>query len=220
MTPKMIELAVVTGGHWFEVRGFHQLFRSLPHINATIQHMEDFGSSLPSERLTYQVVLFYNMQMPTPQDSPNPAAREKPLTALEQLPLSGQGIILLHHALMAYPRYPLWDMLVGMSGRDQFTYDHDQHFTIEIKDADHPISRGLAAWQIEDETYVLPEPGEGSQVLFSTNHPRSMRALGWVRLVQRARVFNFQPGHDRRAWQNPTFRTVLSRAVHWCAGED
>ena len=35
-------VAVVTGGHSFDVPGFHALFRSLPDVDPYIQHMEDY----------------------------------------------------------------------------------------------------------------------------------------------------------------------------------
>ncbi len=216
---KPIDVAVITGGHWFDVRGFHQLFGTLPGVNAFIQHMEDFGSSSTEQRESYGVVLFYGMPIPTPADHPNPGAREKPLTALQHLTETGQGILILHHALMSYPGWPFWDRLTGMSGRDKFEYYDDQDFEIEVADRQHPITRGLQDWHIHDETYVLPEPEEGSRVLFSTGYAKSMKAIGWVREVKRARIFNFQPGHDRHAWENPVFRLALARGIAWCAGE-
>ena len=106
-----------------------------------------------------------------------------------------------------------------MGGRDKFEYYDDQEFEIDVADRQHPITRGLQNWHIHDETYVLPEPGEGSQVLFSTGYAKSMKAIGWVREVERARIFNFQPGHDRVAWENPVFRLALARGIAWCAGE-
>ncbi len=215
---KPIDVAVVTGGHWFDVRGFHHLFRTLPGINAYIQHMEDFGSSTSAERGSYAVVVFYGMPLVLPEDHPKAGAREKPLTALQQLTGTGQGILILHHALMAYPSWSLWDNLVGLSGRDKFGYDDDQDFEIRVADSRHPITRGLGNWQMHDETYLLPEPGAGSTVLLSTDYARSMKAIGWVRQVERARVFNFQSGHDRQAWENPNFRAVLERGIAWCAG--
>lgn len=215
---KPIDVAVITGGHWFDVPGFHQLFRALPGVNAFIQHMEDFGNAPQETRDRYAALVFFGMPIETPQDDTSPRARFKPFSALNQMLETGQGVVILHHALMSYPRWELWDALAGMSGRDKFEYYDDQDFTIHVADTDHPITRGLADWPIHDETYILPEPGAGSRVLLSTDYPKSMKAIGWVRQVQKARVFNFQSGHDRHAWENPAFRLVLGRGIRWCAG--
>ena len=40
-----LRLAVVTGGHPYDVLHFHTLFRSLPGVDAYIQHMDDFTTT-------------------------------------------------------------------------------------------------------------------------------------------------------------------------------
>ena len=56
-------VAVVTGGHAFDVPGFHALFRSLPDADCYIQHVEDYGYedyvyNAGHVRDEYDVVLF------------------------------------------------------------------------------------------------------------------------------------------------------------------
>jgi type 1 glutamine amidotransferase len=55
-------------------------------------------------------------------------------------------------------------------------------------------------------------------VLLTTDHPKSMKTLGWVRQHRNARVFCLQSGHDGVTWASPEFRTVLERGIRWCAG--
>ena len=43
--PGSLRVAVVTGGHAFDVPNFHRLFRQLPGIDAYPQHLEHFASS-------------------------------------------------------------------------------------------------------------------------------------------------------------------------------
>ncbi len=80
-----VRVAVITGGHSYDVPNFHLLFRALPGIDAYIQHMNDFASSPQDVRNGYDVVLFYTMFMDEPTDEGLPWHAGKPLTALQGL---------------------------------------------------------------------------------------------------------------------------------------
>jgi len=69
-----------------------------------------------------------------------------------------------------------------------------------------------------DETYTMKDPGEGSTILLSTDHPKSMKHLAWTREYRKSRVFCFESGHDDKAWSNSGFKKVLARGMQWCAG--
>lgn len=71
-------VAVITGGHNFDVPGFHQLFRSLAGVDAYIQHLDDFACASESARDNYDVVLFYLMFRETPVDEGQPWYRGQP----------------------------------------------------------------------------------------------------------------------------------------------
>lgn len=66
----------------------------------------------------------------------------------------------------------------------------------------------------------MADAGEGSQVLLSTDHPKSMKTLAWARQYKKARVFCLESGHDNQAWANPHFREILRRGILWCAGRN
>ncbi len=51
-------------------------------------------------------VLFYTMFMDEPTDEGLPWHAGKPLDRLQGLGATSQGIVLLHHAILAYPRWP------------------------------------------------------------------------------------------------------------------
>jgi type 1 glutamine amidotransferase len=86
-----------------------------------------------------------------------------------------------------------------------------------VADLDHPITRGLAAWELTDETYTVNLPGTDSHVLLTTDHPKCMRTVGWTREVGKSRVFCLQSGHDNAAFSNPNFGAVLQRGIEWLA---
>ena len=99
------KIAVVTGGHNYDVVNFNLLFRSLEGIDAYIQHMDDFTASPEEVRDSYNAVLFYTMLMDNPRDEGAPGYAGLPRTVLDHLGQTKQGIFMLHHAILAYPQY-------------------------------------------------------------------------------------------------------------------
>ena len=218
MAEKLL-LAVITGGHSFDVPNFHRLFREIgDDMDVYIQHMDDFTSSSAAVRRGYDVVLFYTMLMDGPTNEGQPWYAGQPLTALAELGQTAQGIVMLHHTILAYPQSPLWNALTGISKRT-FGYYVGETVTTHVADHDHAITRGLADWSMIDETYTMAEPGADSHVLLTYDHPKSMHAIAWTLPYHQARVFNYQAGHDNDTWQDPNFRTVLRRGILWAGGK-
>ena len=212
-----IKLAVVTGGHGFDIVNLTDLFRELPGIDAYIQHMDDFAWAEQDVREGYDAVLFFGMLKETPADEGLPWYMGKPKSALEHLGETEQGIIILHHAALAYTEWPVWDDVVGIWGDRSFSYHPGQTLRIDVADQDHPITHGMASWEMVDETYVMEEPGQGSRVLLTTAYPKSMHSIAWVREHDKARVFCFVSGHDNRTWANQGFRETLTHGIRWAA---
>ena len=210
-----VKTAVVTGGHPFDVVNFHHLCEGLEGVRAYVQHIDDFASSSEQERDSYECVVFYTMLREVPDDA-GPGYAGKPRTALEHLGETRQGILLLHHAILGSAGWPLWNAMVGIEDRS-FGYHHDQSVHVEMANREHPITRGVAAWQMIDETYTMADAGEDSEVLLTTSHPKSMRTLAWTRTHKNARVFCYQCGHDNQTWVNGEFREILRRGIQWCA---
>ena len=214
-----LRVAVITGGHDLDVIGFHHLFRSLEGIDAYTQHMDDFGYASEEVRDSYDVVLFFIMLEDGPTDEGIPWYAGKPRTALEHLGETGQGIVVLHHAILAYPDWQVWSDLTDLPeprGRLD-DCEHDVTLLIEIANPDHPITEGLSAFEIVDESYRMGSASEGSDVLLVTHDPQSMESIGWTRQHKKSRVFCFQSGHDALAWTNPSFKEVLLRGIRWVA---
>ncbi len=208
-----IRTAIITGGHDFEVIPFHHLFRSFDSIDPYIQHMEDFASSSQEVREWYDVVLFYNMYKGHPTEQG--PGKQKP--ALEQLGRTEQGIVVLHHAVLSYQGWEIWEDIVD---RDTggFQFHHDQELPVSVADQEHAITQGLDDWTMQDETYELNAAGQESHVLLQTSCPNSVGNLAWVRRYRNSRVFCFFCGHDHVAWENPNFATVLHRGIEWTCG--
>jgi uncharacterized protein len=218
-----LRVAVVTGHHPFDLPAFTRLFRDLPDpveglsIDPYIQNLDDFVVDAGQARDSYDAVVFYNFHQETPGPVEEDAWYQRGIgAALERLGETDQGIVLLHHALLAFREWPFWAEMVGIPQRG-FGYHPDEQVAVHIADPDHPITRGLEDWEIIDETYTVDEPGPDAHVLLTTDHVPSMRTLAWTRTFKKARVFCYESGHDAKAYENPIFQTVLARGIAWAA---
>jgi len=217
MTLKTAKTAVVTGGHEYDVVKLHLLFRGLDGIDAYIQHMDDFASSPEEVRDSYDAVVFYTMLMEGPHEEGLPGYAGKPKAAVEHLGATSQGIIMLHHAILAYPQCETWSDIVGITKRS-FGFHIGQSIHVQVSDSDHPVTAGLKEWDMIDETYTMSEPGSDSHPLLTVDHPKSMRTIAWTRQYRMSRVLCLQSGHDDGTWRNARFREVLRRGILWCSG--
>jgi type 1 glutamine amidotransferase len=205
-------MAVVTGGHPFDVPGFHRFVGKVAGATFTplVQHLDDFATSPAEVRRSYAAVLFYFF----PQGAPTGCGvAGDPARAIGDLLDAGQGLVVLHHALLAYPDWPLWDEIVGCSGRGRFSYHPGTRYEARVAQGENPILDGLAGWEMTDETYVMP-PAEGAPLLTAA-HPLSSPVIAWTRTCQGSRVACLQPGHDDSAWSCGGFQQLVSRALGW-----
>ena len=204
-----ITVAVVTGVHTFDVPGFYAAFRSMSDVDLYLQSLEDFVADRGGVRAEYDVVVFYNMHRPAPD--------EKTAAALESLGESTQGIVVLHHGILAFPEWPLWSDICGIEDRE-FGYHLNQTISVRVADPSHPITAGLADWEMVDETYTMSDASSECHILLTTDHAKSMRTLAWSRQFRNARVFCYQSGHDNDAYADRGFRTILHRGIRWATG--
>ena len=142
-----------------------------------IQHLEQFTSSTKERRQWYDVVVFYNMHGGIPE---NKNWYEGNVTAaFEELGETNQGILILHHALLAYIGYPVWSDICGIQDRN-FKYHIGENVAFNIA-RNHKITEGINGFTMTDETYTMNEPRTDSEILVTTDHSPSMKSILWTR---------------------------------------
>lgn len=222
--------AVVTGEHPFNVPGFHNLFRGLPEIDAYPQHMDQFVADWGHVRARYDVVLFYNFHLDTPPANERGWWQSGTEAALQELAETGQGIVVLHHAINAFPGWAFWSEMVGIPHADRVVelqaadpsmLSFGETLHLKIADLGYPITNELGAFDLHGETWgplrLVPEPT--CHILLTIDHPKMvMKAMAWTHKFRNARVFCLLPGHNNDSYADPIFRTLLSRGIHWAAG--
>ena len=200
-----MDIAVVTGAHWFPEPELDALFSGMDGISYVREELEGFVDD--PKRGSYDVVVFYNFHGDLDQRTKD---------AILELADSGRGIVVLHHAVLAFPGWPEWREICGLAP-ESFGYDEHQAMHLHVEDPTHPVTAGMSDFDMVDETYRMGTPDEDCHVLLTVDHPKSMKHLAWVRSFRKSRVFWFQSGHDNDAYANPGFRQVLSQAIRWVA---
>jgi len=109
-----------------------------------------------------------------------------------------------------------------LEGREmkKSTYAHGQDMKVTIADKAHAITKGLADFEIHDETYGGYFVARDVHVLLTTDHPKCGKEIGWVKEYGKSRVFYLLLGHDAKAWANPAYPALVKRGIQWAAKRD
>ncbi len=166
------KILVVTGGHPFEPEPFLDIFRSWRDVDWTHVEAPEAQECFRRELAgLWDAIVCYDMQgiefrRPDPPVFHQPP-RDYALGLCEMLD-AGQGIVFLHHALSAWPAWPLWAEIVGgrwhylpgvLDGREwpASGYTRETRHRIKPVIADHPLCAGLEdGFDIVDEVYLHP----------------------------------------------------------------
>jgi uncharacterized protein len=97
---------------------------------------------------------------------------------------------------------------------------HEGRHTIEIV-ADHPVTKGVADFELFDEYYEFELADEKIDVLAQRRRADGVIIpVMYAREVGLGRVVYLALGHDMRAWGEPPFRRLVRGALRWAAGLD
>ncbi len=218
-----VRVLVVTGGHDFEKEPFFQVFKDNPEITfKAVEHPHAQALFKADAAKAYDVLVFYDMhQEITDEAKADLVARLK----------DGKGLVVLHHAIADYQKWPEYEKIIGakyylektvVNGveKARSAYKHGMHFTLHVVDPAHPVTKGVKDYEIHDETYKWFDVAEGVHPLLTTDEPESNHVVAWAKTYENARVVYMQSGHDHFAYENPNFRQVLRQAIVWTANRD
>ena len=218
-----VRVLVVTGGHDFEKEPFFQVFKDNTDITyKAVEHPNAQALFTADAAKDYDVLVFYDMhQEITDEAKADLVARLK----------DGKGLLVLHHAIADYQKWPEYEKIIGakyylektvVKGVDKARsgYKHGMHFTLRVADPAHPVTRGVKDYGIIDETYKWFDVDKDVHPLLTTEEPESNHVVAWAKTYENARVVYMQSGHDHTAYENPNFRQVLRQAINWTAKRD
>lgn len=224
LDPDRISVAVIIGGHAYDVPAFKRLFDSFPDVAAYPQDVGNWSRAWGVTPGAYDVLLFYNAGGDTAADL-DAAWGAGAADAVEAIGQAEQGVVMLHHAIRSYMAWPKWSALLGIPHEQregsEFTVQFGQTMRVSVTDPGHPIGRGIAPWDVVNEAWptMAWTPGTDASVIMTTdNEVTRTDTMAWCHRLDRARVFCLTPGHDDQAYSHPTYRTTLHRGIRWAAG--
>ena len=215
-----VKALVLTGGHSFDEQAFPPLFEGHDGIEFSIVPQPKGGDAFEDiSQWDSDVIVLYNFNQRISKQ-----ARKNLVALLDR----GVGLVILHHAIMAYPDWPeYWDIVGTKYLREdteidgvtytKATYKHDVDFTLHIEDPAHPVTGGLVDFTVHDETYANFHNAPDNHNLLTTEHPDSGPVVAWTRNYGKARVCFIELGHGPQSFSDPNYRRLVAQAVRWAA---
>lgn len=220
---KAIRVLIITGGHDYATNQFQKLFRDMDGISLeTAEHPKAHAHLSAEAAKSWDVLVLYDMWQPITDE-----AKADFVARLRE----GKGLVALHHSMANYQKWPEYERIIGgrynlekrtVDGaeRPASTYKHDVQFRVKVANPQHPVTRGVADFEIHDETYGAFDVSPQAHALLTTDEPTSGKTVAWARNYEAARVVYIQLGHDEKAYENPNYRRLVSNAVRWVARRD
>ncbi len=137
---------------------------------------------------------------------------------------NGGGFFVLHAGASMYYDWEAFQRLSGGSWEKDTFHPHMQRFTVNVADKAHPVTRGLADFEIFDEpwqktgnrnpqrhvllTGVVSKENKGSG---------EVEPFAWTTQAGKGRCFTLMLGHDGQAIRNAACQKLLLRGAEWAA---
>jgi type 1 glutamine amidotransferase len=202
---------VVLGGSYHDFDGFASVARAeLGQAGFSVEVTCDLDvlCELPA-RAPELLVLFTCLDEQSGSQH-GPAA----LAALGAWLRAGGALLALHSATVAGAREPELAALLGGAFAG-----HPPKGSFRVQPTgDHPSTRGLAPFEIEDELYRHRSAPDG-EVHLVADDQGSPVPVAWSRREHAGHVYYLGLGHDRSAWTAEPYRQLLARAARWLAFE-
>jgi type 1 glutamine amidotransferase len=221
----------------------HDWTRSTPFCKALLEGSGKFSVDVthrPAEALADREALASYGLLFTDYNGPSwGAAAEE---AFESAVRGGAGLVVLHAADNAFPDWPAYQRMLGLSFRDDVSGHGEFHeFEVVKADPDHPVTRSLETFVTCDELYhgMLAVPDAPHTVLATAYSDPSQGGTGrrepvmLARTYGEGRVFHLLLGHvwphdfnagykgyQMIAFENEHFQRCLLRGAEWAATGD
>lgn len=182
-------------------------------LKITVVDQPDFLKSPDLHK--YKVVVLHWMNWKTPD--PGTEARAN----LQKFVENGGGLVMVHFACGAFQE---WPEFVKIAGRvwDPKLRGHDPHgqFTVNIKDAEHPTTRGMKDFATTDELYTCLTGEVKMHVVASaiSKVDKKEYPMAFVLEAGKGKVFHSVLGHDVKALSTPEVQELYRRGTAWSAG--
>ncbi len=227
-----VRVLIITGDHghaWKETTPF--LKDLLTAAGMAVAVTETPARDLTPDNLAKYDVLLLNYK-DTRKGPPETVWSDENKRAFTAAVRGGKGLVVYHHASSAFVGgdefSKEFEAAVAGGWRRQGYHGKRHEFTVAVRKADHPITRGLPSEfaHANDELYQNSVMLPGSEVLATAWSDKRVdpkntdrhEPVVWVARYGRGRVVENVLGHDVAAMRaSPGFQVLLVRGVEWAA---
>ena len=210
---KKIKVLILTGGHGFKAEPFFKMFQDNPEITFTADKQVKAAEGYDRPDLyTFDVVVLY--------DAPSNItdAEKARFWALFD---KGIGVVVLHHAYLAYPLWPEFGRIVGgryiywdqeiTNGVTTSTYKSKVRIPVTVVGGNHPVTAGMGDFVLTNELYLNMDMAGNSTPLLKSGD----EWIAWYRTEKNSRIVGTILGHD--CYNDPNFRKLVAQSIRWAA---
>jgi type 1 glutamine amidotransferase len=230
-----LQALIITGQNGHDWRGATPVLRKILEDSGRfeVRVVEEFRGAGPETLAPYDVVVLNYYE----KKKPELRWGERAETALLHYVRGGKGVVVYHFSAAAFEGWTEYEKLCGANWRPGNGHHSARHdFKVEIKDANHPITRGMKPsfpqpndelyanlkWQPEGTYHVLATAWDDHS-LYQGKARQPVPGAGlhqpmlWTVDYGKGRVFTTALGHDADAMKSAGFAATLARGTEWAA---
>jgi type 1 glutamine amidotransferase len=141
---------------------------------------------------------------------------EEQMAGLLSYTASGGKLLIIHNGI-SYQNNPEFAQLVGGKFIGHPPY---QKLSYKIVKGEHPIVEGITDFEMEEELYTFELDNLcDKEILMTATEGVSTAPAAWVKAYGKGKVVYLAPGHDKRSFENESFRKLIENSVLWALGE-
>ncbi len=215
---KKVDVLIVTG---FDV-GSHKWEDSTKLVQAILVKTGRFDVTVSKDKEVFAsptlkdypvIVLLYGFW-----NEPDPSDKAK--AGLLDYAKNGGNVVALHFACSSFQDWKEHGDLIGRVWK-KGTGGHGPYgeFTVNIKNAKHPITAGIKDFKTEDELYAKLTGDAPIEVLATafSDWSNKVEPIVFVKAYGKGRVVHNVLGHGLDSKQNASYQKLLCRGVEWAA---
>jgi hypothetical protein len=177
---------------------------------------DDYAQIAPTNLAGVRLLVLHRDGMLFPNGVEQPPVRwmtPAQESAIEDFVLQGGAFLAMHNSGWDYPHTGPYRRVLGGY---YLTHPAIATFEVRVIEHDHPVTRGVENYLIEDEQHWLWWDYDRVTLLL-TNHGTDGRqsAAGWAYTHGRGRVVFLANGHTTAAHAHPQFMKLKENAVEW-----
>ena len=229
-----IQVLIITGQNGHDWRATTPVLRKILENTGRfeVRVTEEFRGAGPETLRPYDLVVLNYFG----RRKPELRWGERADNALLEFLRSGKGLVMYHFSTAAFAGWEEYEKLSGGNWRRDNGHHSAAHdFTVDIKDAGHPITSGLKSsfpvphdelyanlkWQPEGTYHLLATAWDDHSLYKKARQPipgpgRDEPMLWTVRYGE-GRVFGTALGHGPENLKIPGFRVTYARGAEWAA---